>query len=60
MAIARTMGAALALYVVGLSYVARRESYRAPIPYWALLALAAPIVLAMAMNSGGVRLRAGW
>ena len=53
-------GAALALYVVGLSYVARRESYRAPIPYWALLSLAAPIVLAMAMNSGGFRLRAVW
>lgn len=53
-------GAALALYVVGLSYVARRESYRGPIPYWALLSLAAPIVLAMAMNSGGFRLRAVW
>ena len=53
-------GAALALYVVGLSYVARRESYRGPIPYWALLSLAAPIVLAMAMNNGGFRLRAVW
>jgi hypothetical protein len=41
---------ALAFYVVGLSYVARRESYRGPVPFWPLLLLAAPILLALAMN----------
>ena len=53
-------GAALAMYVVGVSYVARRENYHAPIPYWALLSLAAPIGLAMTMNSGSARLPAVW
>ncbi|MGH7950430.1 MAG: UbiA family prenyltransferase, partial [Limisphaerales bacterium] len=48
-------GAALALYVVGLSYVARRESFRGPIPYWPLILLAAPIFLAMLINSGPAR-----
>lgn len=51
-------GAALALYVVGLSYVARRESGapgRGMIPYWPLLLLIAPILLAMLMDSGGSR-----
>ncbi len=45
-------GVALALYIVGLSYVARRESFRGPIPYWPLIFLAAPILLALMMNSG--------
>ena len=45
-------GVALALYIVGLSYVARRESFRGPIPYWPLIFLAAPIILALLMNSG--------
>ena len=53
-------GAALALYVVGLSYVARRESFRVPILYWPLLLLAVPIILAMTMNTGEFRLRAIW
>lgn len=48
-------GAALAFYVVGLSYVARRESFRGPLPYWPLLFLAAPIVFAMLMNTGEMR-----
>jgi hypothetical protein len=48
-------GAAMALYVVGLSYVARKESFRGPIPYWPLILLAAPIFLAMLMNSGEER-----
>jgi hypothetical protein len=48
-------GVALAFYIVGLSYVARRESFRGPIPYWPLLLLAAPIFLAMLMNSGDAR-----
>jgi hypothetical protein len=45
-------GVALALYIVGLSYVARRESFRGPIPYWPLLFLAAPVFLALMMNAG--------
>jgi 4-hydroxybenzoate polyprenyltransferase len=45
-------GVALALYIVGLSYVARRESFRGPIPYWPLIFLAAPILLAVFMNCG--------
>jgi hypothetical protein len=45
-------GVALALYIVGLSYVARRESFRGPIPFWPLLFLAAPVILAMFMNCG--------
>jgi 4-hydroxybenzoate polyprenyltransferase len=53
-------GAGLACYVVGLSYVARRESYRGPIPFWSLILLVTPILLAMVMNSGGFRLRAVW
>jgi 4-hydroxybenzoate polyprenyltransferase len=45
-------GVALAFYVVGLSYVAKRESFRGPVPHWPLLLLAAPIGLAMLMNAG--------
>lgn len=45
-------GMVLGLYIVGLSYVARRESFRGPIPYWPLIFLAAPIILAMFMNFG--------
>ncbi len=51
-------GGALALYVVGLSCVARREGGRGPIPGWPLLLLAAPVLLALAMNSGSYRWRA--
>jgi len=53
-------GAALAGYIVGLSYVARRESSRGPIPFWSLFLLVAPIFLAMVMNTGSFRLRAAW
>jgi 4-hydroxybenzoate polyprenyltransferase len=53
-------GAALAFYVVGLSYVARRETSRSPVPVWPLLLLAAPIGLAMTMNVGGFRQSALW
>jgi len=53
-------GVALAFYVVGLSYVARQESYRGTVPFWPPLLLAAPILLALAMNSGSYRWRAVW
>ena len=48
-------GIALAFYIVGLSFVARRESFRGPIPHWPLLLLAVPIFLAMLMNTGEAR-----
>jgi 4-hydroxybenzoate polyprenyltransferase len=48
-------GVALAFYIVGLSYVAKRESFRGPVPYWPLLLLAAPIFLSMLMNAGDAR-----
>jgi len=48
-------GAALAIYVAGLDSVARRKSFRGPVPYWPLLPLAAPIFLAMLMNAGTAR-----
>jgi 4-hydroxybenzoate polyprenyltransferase len=48
-------GVALAVYVAGLSSVARRKSFRGPVPYWPLLLLAAPVLLAMLMNAGDAR-----
>lgn len=53
-------GAALAFYVVGLSYVARRETIKGPISFWPLILLALPIVLALAVNTGTYRLPAIW
>lgn len=53
-------GAALALYIVGLSYVARRESLRGSVPYWPLLLLASPVLLALAMNCGDYFKAAIW
>ena len=50
--------AALAFYVVGLSYVARRESFRGPVPYWPLPLLAAPIILALMINAAPYKLPA--
>ena len=53
-------GAALAFYVVGLSYVARRESFRGAVPLAPLLLLAAPIILALLLNTGDFRAAALW
>lgn len=53
-------GLALASYIVGLSFLARRESARGPVQYWPLLFLAAPIALAFLMNSHDYRKSAGW
>lgn len=51
-------GAALALYIVGLSYLARRET-RLPnrhlASYWPLILLVVPILLAMLMDANGSR-----
>ena len=43
---------ALALYIVGLSYVAKSESTRGPLRYWPCLLLAAPLFLAYLVNQG--------
>jgi len=51
-------GAALAFYIVGLSYVARRESFRSTVPYWPLIFLAAPLLLAILMDQNEARIPA--
>jgi heme O synthase-like polyprenyltransferase len=48
-------GLALAFYIVGLSFIARKESTRAAAAYWPCLALVVPIVLALVMNTGVYR-----
>ena len=53
-------GAALALYIVGLSCIARQESSREKIPHRPLILLAAPVFLAMLMNAGENRVAAIW
>jgi 4-hydroxybenzoate polyprenyltransferase len=40
-------GVALATYIVGLSYLARRESFSGPMRHWPLLFLAIPILVAL-------------
>ena len=42
----------LAAYVIGLSYLARKESTLASFRYWPCLFLAAPLVLAWVVNQG--------
>ncbi len=48
-------GVALAFYIVGLSYVARRESVGGPVPYWPLVFLAVPILLALLIDQNEAR-----
>lgn len=48
---------ALALYIVGLSYVAKSESTRGPLRYWPCLLLIAPILLAYLVNQGEYKIR---
>jgi len=45
-------GLVLAAYIVGLSYLARKESLHTGLRYWPCLLLAAPIVLALIVNHG--------
>ena len=47
----------LACYVVGLSYLARRETTGVTLQYWPMLLLVSPIVLAYIINTGEYRLR---
>ena len=44
-------GLALAFYIVGLSYLAGRESTRAEVRWWPCIFLAAPVCLALLMNT---------
>jgi 4-hydroxybenzoate polyprenyltransferase len=48
-------GIALALYVIGLSFLARGESRPGPLRYGTTIPLAAPIVLALILNADGYR-----
>jgi len=48
-----TSAAALFLYIIGLSYVARRESAAGPLRYWPILLVGAPIVVAVTLHRGG-------
>lgn len=45
-------GLVLAGYIIGLSYIARRESTQGPIRFWPLIPMAAPLVLAYIVNAG--------
>lgn len=47
----------LAGYVVGLSYIARRESLNSPIAWWPMAALMSPVVLTLLINNDGYRSR---
>lgn len=49
---------ALGLYIVGLSYIARKESIRGMLGYWPAYLLATPIVLAFIGNEGQYAQRA--
>jgi hypothetical protein len=48
-------GLALGAYIVGLSFVARRESLRSRPPWWPAALLAVPVVLALLTNAGAYR-----
>jgi UbiA prenyltransferase family len=48
-------GFALAGYIIGLSYIARKETTRTTPAYWACFFLAAPVVLALVLNASGIR-----
>jgi 4-hydroxybenzoate polyprenyltransferase len=51
-------GFALAAYIIGLSYLAKKESTRASFRYWPVALLAVPIVLAFIMNVGDYQQKA--
>jgi 4-hydroxybenzoate polyprenyltransferase len=51
-------GLVLAVYIVGLSYIARQESVRVLLRYWPCLLLLAPILLAWIVNRGDNHSRA--
>ncbi len=49
---------ALAAYIVGLSFLARKESVLAPVSRWPCLFLAVPLMLALIVNQGSHLVRA--
>jgi 4-hydroxybenzoate polyprenyltransferase len=53
-------GLALAAYIAGLSYLARKESLRGPVRRWLLAPLAAPVALAWFANAQEYRHTAVW
>ncbi len=50
----------LACYIVGLSYIAKQESYLGILRFWPSLFMATPVVLAYIINGPGYRLAAWW
>jgi hypothetical protein len=53
-------GLVLAAYVIGLSFIAQRESTRMAVRYWPILFLLTPVVLALIVNSGPFLTTALW
>ncbi len=51
-------GTALALYVAGMGCMAWQRNSRSPVPKWPLALIAAPVLLAMLLNTGSKRLSA--
>jgi hypothetical protein len=51
-------GLALGAYIIGLSYLARKESTRGPLRYWPCSLLVLPILLAWIVNDGSYAARA--
>lgn len=49
-------GLALAFYIIGLSWIARRESTGARINYWALMPLGAPFIIVFVVNELSLKL----
>jgi 4-hydroxybenzoate polyprenyltransferase len=45
-------GLVLAAYILGLSFLARKEAVPGPLQYWPCVLLAAPVVLALVVNPG--------
>jgi len=53
-------GVALAIYVAGMGHLAQQEGSRQRVPYWPLIMLVIPAVLAWLMNSGPSLAPAMW
>lgn len=51
---------AMAGWILGLSYVARRESLPGALAWWPLMAMALPVLLALLVNNGEHRFRGIW
>lgn len=47
----------LASYIVGLSYLARREAVPSPLIYWPCIFLAGPVILALVVNRGASQMQ---